>query len=156
MTTMPRERLIPRSIPLLLLIFAVLAPRPLPVRAAEKPAAEAAAKPAVKALDPVAAAIEELRGSTADRLAELEATRSSALGTEAALALDRQIAGVKLDFELGVLRLQLDEQKALGRNEAVEELTTSMDALEKLRDEVGGPRDQTPTPVATPDEGESQ
>ena len=152
MTTMPRERLIPRSIPLLLLIFAVLAPRPLPVRAAEKPAA----KPTVKALDPVAAAIEELRGSTADHLAELEATRGSALSTEAALALDRQIAGVKLDFELGVLRLQLDEQKALGRDTAVEELSASIDALAKLRDEADGSRDQVPTPVATSDEKESQ
>lgn len=88
---------------------------------------------------PLAAAIEELRDATEERLKELEELRQGAYGTDAILNVERAITRAKLDFELGVLRLQLGEQKALGHQEAVGELTTAIAALEELRSGVEAP-----------------
>lgn len=101
--------------------------------------ASAETTPPPPAEHPLAAAIEELRDSTRERLEELEARRKAAHSAAAQLAVGREIARVKFDFELGVLRLQLGEEQALGRTDSVDELVGAIDALERLRAEVADP-----------------
>lgn len=102
-------------------------------------AARAESTPVPPATHPLAAAIEELRENTRERLEVLEVRRQAAHSAEAERAVSREIARAKFDFELGVLRLQLGEQQALGRAEAVGELTQAIEVLERLRDEIEDP-----------------
>ena len=137
-----------RSIPPFLLFLTVLA---LPsVSSAEESRAPAgpAATPVIEAEHPLTAAIDTRRAALVERLEELETLRRAAFGPDAVLAISREIARAKLDFEIGVLTLQRGEQEALGRRPAVEELTTAIAALQKLREEIADWADATPVPVS--------
>lgn len=90
---------------------------------------------------PLASEVQKLRESMRVRLEALETRRAGALSPEAELQLQREISVAKLDFELGMLELQLGHQEALGRKAAIDELSAAIDAVRSMREEIVGPVD---------------
>jgi hypothetical protein len=103
-----------------------------------------------RAEHPLAAEIQSLRESTVQRLEELEGLRRKALDTEAELEIQREISRVKLDFELGMLELQLGHQQALGAKDAESELRAAIEVLQKLRGELDEPMVESHSPHQDP------
>ena len=138
----------------LLSLLVPIAPSTVPAARPESP--ESAPRPdaeqsAESVTHPLAAEIESLRDATLERLDALEELRRGAFDAEAIRRVEREIARTKLDFEIGVLDLQLGQQKALGRVAAVDALTASLEALRTMRAELDEPNAPVPTEDSTPE-----
>lgn len=142
---MPRELAASALIPLLLVLTLAASPAwgaDTPDGASSAVAAErAVVSPARHALTEK---VQQLRAATLTRLQELEELRQGALDAEAELAVNRVISRTKLDFELGMLQLQLGQQKALGHEAETGELTPAIEALLRMRAELDDPNAAQP------------
>ncbi len=154
---MPRPRVARASIVLVAIVTAAAVPAWGAVPADDEvPGAPVETAPERPPRHRLTAKVQELRQAMLDRLRELEELRQGALDAEAELAVNRDIARAKLDFEIGMLELQRGHQAALGNEDRVRELTPAIEVLRRMRSEIGGVVPVQPTPQDADNEDEAQ
>jgi membrane-bound lytic murein transglycosylase B len=132
--------------PLLLLAVALCAAPSRPATAAEDPAPPATVAHRVVRANPMMVEIRAVLDGERATLKTLHERFRAAKDPDAAIAIQREIARVKLDTEVAVLRVQAKHARAAGRADVATSLET---AIQQIL-EPGAPPPATPRPTRTP------
>ncbi len=135
-----------RFVPFLLLALLLCTGLPPVVRATEEPAAPTPTTKRVAKLSPMMTEIRALLDGERNALKSLDERYRAAKDPVAAIALQREIARVKLDTEIAVLRVQAKHARVAGRAEVATSLETAIQQM--LQPEAPPPA--TTRPVRTP------
>lgn len=133
------------SIPLLLTVVLLAVATPAALRAAEETAAPAP-KPRLAKASPMMAEIRAVLDEERAALRSLNERFRAAKDPDAAIALQREIARVKLDAEVAVLRVQAKHARAAGRADVAASLETAIEQMLAP----AAPPPSAPRPARTP------
>lgn len=135
-----------RIVPILVLAWMLFAALPPVVRATEEPAAPSPTTKRVAKLSPMMTEIRAVLDGERSALKSLNERFRAAKDPDATIALQREIARVKLDTEVAVLRVQAKHARAAGRADVALSLETAIQQM--LAPEAPPPA--TPRPARTP------